>query len=127
MDGRTDRRTENIYSIFRNKLLLLGEHVYVESTDTLFHLWDIPIPADVLNQANTCAIFISGREKEENIAGQWHPITREMFAALKNLGDKLASDSLEAVIANWFIFIRFAGLRVAKYVQKTEININVHE
>ena len=32
MDGRTDGRmdgqTENIYSIFRDKLLLLGEHVY---------------------------------------------------------------------------------------------------
>jgi hypothetical protein len=27
MDARTDERTENIYSIFRDKLLLLGEHV----------------------------------------------------------------------------------------------------
>jgi hypothetical protein len=27
MDARTDRQTENIYSIFRDKLLLLGEHV----------------------------------------------------------------------------------------------------
>ena len=27
-DGHTDGRTENIYSIFRDKLLLLGEHVY---------------------------------------------------------------------------------------------------
>jgi hypothetical protein len=27
-DGRTDGWTENIYSIFRDKLLLLGEHVY---------------------------------------------------------------------------------------------------
>ena len=26
-DGRTDAQTENIYSIFRDKLLLLGEHV----------------------------------------------------------------------------------------------------
>ena len=26
--ARTDGRTENIYSIFRDKLLLLGEHVY---------------------------------------------------------------------------------------------------
>jgi hypothetical protein len=25
-DARTDGRTENIYSIFRDKLLLLGEH-----------------------------------------------------------------------------------------------------
>jgi hypothetical protein len=28
MDGRMDGRTENIYSIFRDKLLLLGEHIY---------------------------------------------------------------------------------------------------
>ncbi len=32
-DGRTDKRmdgwTENIYSIFRDKLLLLGEHVFL--------------------------------------------------------------------------------------------------
>ncbi len=27
-DGRTYTQTENIYSIFRDKLLLLGEHVY---------------------------------------------------------------------------------------------------
>ncbi len=27
-DTRTDGRTENIYSIFRDKLLLLGEHVF---------------------------------------------------------------------------------------------------
>jgi hypothetical protein len=26
-DGRTDGRTENTYSIFRDKLLLRGEHV----------------------------------------------------------------------------------------------------
>ncbi len=26
--GRTDGRPENIYSIFRDKLLLLGEHVF---------------------------------------------------------------------------------------------------
>ena len=27
-DARTDGRTENIYSIFRDKLLLRGEHVF---------------------------------------------------------------------------------------------------
>ena len=27
-DGRTHAQTENIYSIFRDKLLLLGEHIY---------------------------------------------------------------------------------------------------
>ncbi len=28
MDGRTHGHTENIYSIFRDKLLLLGEHIF---------------------------------------------------------------------------------------------------
>ncbi len=27
-DARMDGQTENIYSIFRDKLLLLGEHIY---------------------------------------------------------------------------------------------------
>ncbi len=34
-DTRTDAQTENIYSIFRDKLLLLGEHVYGRSMFTL--------------------------------------------------------------------------------------------
>ncbi len=33
-DGRTHRRTENIYSIFRDKLLLLGEHGYPFASTT---------------------------------------------------------------------------------------------
>ncbi len=37
-DARTDGRTENIYSIFRDKLLLLGEHVYLQQTNVI-HEW----------------------------------------------------------------------------------------
>ncbi len=33
--GRTDGRTENIYSVFRDKLLLRGEHVLQWRTSTL--------------------------------------------------------------------------------------------
>jgi hypothetical protein len=33
MDGQMDGRTENIYSIFRDKLLLLGEHVLAPGCD----------------------------------------------------------------------------------------------
>ncbi len=36
MDARTDGRSENIYSIFRDKLLLLGEHVYKISKIVLY-------------------------------------------------------------------------------------------
>ena len=34
-DGRTHARTENIYSIFRDKLLLLGEHGFPKRPGTL--------------------------------------------------------------------------------------------
>jgi hypothetical protein len=51
-DARTDGRTENIYSIFRDKLLLLGEHVYMRiqiasmSNDVIKHynLTDLGTP-----------------------------------------------------------------------------------
>ncbi len=36
--GRMDGRTENIYSIFRDKLLLLGEHVYVTLIQYIFNI-----------------------------------------------------------------------------------------
>ena len=32
-DGRTDGQTENIYLIFRDKLVLLGEHVLLVNAD----------------------------------------------------------------------------------------------
>ncbi len=38
MDARTDGRTENIYSIFRDKLLILGEHVFAFSIITHYLL-----------------------------------------------------------------------------------------
>ncbi len=36
-DAQTDRRTENIYSIFRDKLLLLGEHVLCDRESRLMN------------------------------------------------------------------------------------------
>ncbi len=42
MDGWTDGRTENIYSIFRDKLLLLGEHVY--KRNLMENYYSLPVP-----------------------------------------------------------------------------------
>jgi hypothetical protein len=38
----------------------------------------------------------------------------------------LATDSLEAIVTNWFTFIRVTGLRLAEYVQKTKSKVDVH-
>ena len=93
----------------------------------LFCFSNFPIPADFLDWNNIGTILISGREKEKNIARQRSPITREMFAALKKLGNKSDINSSETVVADWFAFIRVIGLRVAKYAQQTESKIDMHK
>ncbi len=99
---------------------------YIESINTLFRLREFPIPADLSDQANTCAVIISGREKEENVARQRSPITRELFAELLQHGAKSTTDSLKAVVTDWFTFIRVTGLQLAEYVQKTKSKVDVH-
>jgi hypothetical protein len=85
-------------------------HRYVESINTLFRLQDLPIPANLLDQTNMCSKIILARDKEEEITRWRNPITREIFAALLELGAKSATDSLKAAVADWFIFIRITGL-----------------
>jgi hypothetical protein len=74
-----------------------------------------------------CFEIIHAKEREENIARQRSPITRETFAALLDLAKKSTVDSIEAVIADWFTFIRITGLRCAEYAQKTQSTFNEHE
>ena len=101
---------------------------YVESINSLFRLRNLPIPADLSNRTNTCARIISAREKEENIANQRSPITREMYAVLLDLARKSEDkDSIESVVADWFTLIRITGLRCAEYAQKTQSKVDEHE
>jgi hypothetical protein len=43
------------------------------------------------------------------------------------LAKKSTVDSIEAVVADWFTFIRITGLRCAEYAQKTQSTFNEHE
>ncbi len=99
---------------------------YVKSINMLFRLQEFPIPADLSDRANMCTVIISGRKNEENVARQCSPITRELFAELLQHGAKSATDSLEAVVTDWFTFIRVTGLRLAEYAQKTKSKVDVH-
>ncbi len=98
---------------------------YVKSINTLLRLQNFPIPADLSNRANTCAVIISGCKKEENVAKQCSPLTRELIAELLQCGAKSATDSLEAVVTDWFTFIRVTRLWLAKYTQKTESKVDM--
>jgi hypothetical protein len=124
---------EQIIACFIKNLMLdhnscsAMERGYAKSINMLFRHCNYPIPADFLDRNNICTILISEREKEENIARQRSPITREMFATLKMLGNESDIDSPETVITNWFTFIRVNGIRVIKYAKQTESKIDVHE
>jgi hypothetical protein len=50
-----------------------------------------------------------------------------MFTALLDLANKSPVNSLEAVIADWFILIRITGLQCAEYAQKTQAAFDEHE
>ncbi len=101
--------------------------VYVKAINTLFRLRHFYNPADLSDRTNMCYKIILAREREENIARQRSPITREMFAALLNLAKKSPVDSVKAVIADWFILIRITGLHCAEYAQKTQSTFDEHE
>jgi hypothetical protein len=74
-----------------------------------------------------CSRIILAREREENIARQRSPITREMFSALLDLAKRSPLDSVEAVFADWFTFIRITSLHCAEYAQKTQSAFDKHE
>ncbi len=100
---------------------------YVEAINILFRLRNLDIPADLSDRTNMCFKIIHAREREENIAKQWSPITCEMFAVLLELAKKSPVDSIEAVVADWFTFIRITGLRCAEYAQQTQSKPDEHE
>jgi len=74
-----------------------------------------------------CTKIIVAREKEECIARQRSPITREIYGALLDQAKKSLVDSAESVVFDWFTLIRITGLRCAEYAQKTQTNIEEHE
>jgi hypothetical protein len=98
---------------------------YVESINSLFRLCNLPIPANLSDRMNMCAKIITAHEKEENIANQKNPITREMFAALLDSARRSkGKDSIEAGVADWFTLTRITGLQCAEYAQKTQSTVD---
>jgi len=124
---------ERIVACFIKKLILdhnsrsATVHGYIKAINTLFHFHHFDIPADLSDRTNMCFKIIQAREREENIARQWSLITREMFTALLKFTKKSPVDSIEAVVADWFTFIRITGLSCAQYAQKTQSTFDEHE
>jgi hypothetical protein len=74
-----------------------------------------------------CTKIIVAREKEECIARQQSPITREIYSALLDQASKSPINSAETVVSDWFTLIWITGLRCAEYAQKVQTNVEEHE
>ena len=74
-----------------------------------------------------CTKIIVTREKEECIAWQRSPITREIYSALLDQANKSLVDSVETVVFDWFTLIQITGLRCAEYAHKKQTNVEEHE
>jgi hypothetical protein len=87
-DTRTYRRSENIYSIFRDKLLLLGEHVYIEQDlpdELISWLSYLFFPA-IIAVLSGCHLAVSGVTAIPIYFWTllWHPDGRSIFDMLCN-------------------------------------------
>ena len=70
-------------------------HGHIDGINKFFQLRNFKPPADLSDQTNMCARILFAREKEEDIARQQSPISREMFASLLEVAKHSALDSLE--------------------------------
>jgi hypothetical protein len=74
-----------------------------------------------------CSKIILAREREENVARQRNPITREIYSALLDLAKESDINSLESVVADWFTLIRITGLRCSEYAQKSQPEVDEYK
>ncbi len=73
------------------------------------------------------AKLIVAQEREETIARQRSPLTKEMYAAMAKLASILDQDSAESVTIDWFNIIKYIGFRVAEYAQTTQSKVDEFE
>ena len=100
---------------------------YLDAINTSFCLQNFDAPANLMDRSNMCYKIVLAGEREENIARQRSPISREMFTALLDQAKESSADSLKTGVADWFTFIRITGLRCTEYAQKTQSAIDKHK
>ena len=123
---------ERVAACFMEKLILDDNsrsttiRGHIDAINKLFQLRNFKPPADLSDRTNMCARILFAREKEEDIARQRSPISREMFASLLEMAKHSAPDSLEVNVADWMIFVRITGLRCTEYAQKNQSGVDEH-
>jgi hypothetical protein len=99
--GRTDGRTENICSVFRDKLLLRGEHVHIIkiahngiSMNSIVYQWPTHVYC-----SDSCPAGL-GKYSDSGFAWQYYLKPRHQFWATNNLLEHIAT-----IITPWIDII----------------------
>jgi hypothetical protein len=99
----------------------------LDSINLLFELRNFPVPVDFNDSDNIYVKFHSALDKEEVVAKQRSPITKEMFAALILRGKEANANSIIAVVYDWFCIIYICGFRCAEYAQTKQTTVDIHQ
>ena len=85
---------------------------YAQAINKLFELRKFPIPADLSDKTNMTSKIIQACEREENIARQRSPLTKEMYVEMAKRAEASPQDSVHSVLFDYFNLIRVGGFRV---------------
>jgi hypothetical protein len=100
---------------------------YVQAINKLFELRNFPIPADLSDKSNMLSKIIQACEREENIARQQSPLTKEMYVEMAKRAEAFSQDSVHSILFDFFNLIRVGGFRFSEYAQKTQTKIDEFE
>jgi hypothetical protein len=100
---------------------------YALAVNKLFEMRKYPIPADLVDKTNMMSKIIHAREREENIARQQSPLTKEMYVKMAKRAKISPQDSVDSVLFDFFNLIRVGGFRVTEYAQTTQTKIDEFE
>jgi hypothetical protein len=79
---------------------------YAMVVNKLFEMRKYPIPADLADKTNMMSKIIHAREREENIARQQSPLTKEMYVKMAKRAKISSQDSADSVLFDFFDLIR---------------------
>lgn len=100
---------------------------YAQAINKLFELRKFPIPADLSDKTNMTFKIIQACEREENVAKQRSPLTKDMYVEMAKRAETSQQDSVHMVLFDYFNLIRVGGFRVSKYAQKLQTKVDEFE
>ena len=100
---------------------------YLKAALELFRLRNFPLPVKINDKHADVNVILHNLEREEEIANQREPLTKEMFAAIIEEGKISPIGSKIWLICKFVILGRLVGPRGGEWAQKSRNKVDRHE